>query len=475
MSRGSSSDAGRDPKGSPEANSRERPVMKCVCSVHMHGLRLVVGLVALVGCGSVDSKKQPDAAVTPMVDAAIDAPPPECPIGVTALCDGASLVTCDGQGNVTATTECAAGCNSSERRCNLVTPSNVPSTMFDEAAASTDLVLSGSATIDTDAGTIVDQSGTRTPLTSTIATGAGVPVGLLVVKVKSFTTGGNVTVTGSRGLVILSGGDVTIDHTIGVSAALETNGPGAITNDASCRGKNAAAGNANGTSGGGGGGFGTAGGSGGSGGSPSVAGGGIGAVAGNPELVPLRGGCPGGRAGGAPANHFAGGGGGAIQITSGTKIAIADGAAILASGGGARGPTQTIFCIVNTPCGVGDGGGSGGGVLLEAPVVTLAATGGVFANGGGGKCGVFGAASNGQRSTTPAPGQQCSGNTGNGGNGGVLGVNPQNGANGSGNYPVGGGAGGGIGRLRVNLPLGATFQPEGVITAVLSAGVLQTR
>lgn len=432
----------------------------------------VVWLAAAVlgsACGEVSSNKKVDAAV--QNDAAIDAPP-ECPVGTTALCSGNGLVTCDGEGNITNTETCALGCNATETRCNKVDPSNGLAAMLDEAAASTDLLLSGATTINTDAGTIVDQTGMRTPLTSQVN---GSPIGSLVIKVKSFTTGGNISVEGTRALVILSGEDVVINHDINVSARLDVNGPGAITNNASCRGGAPAANNADGGAGGGGGGFGTAGGTGGTGGIPVIAGGTAGMIAGNPELVPLRGGCPGGvssyNSGG---SHAPGAGGGAIQIVSGTRISVGDNAAILANGSGARGPAS-VFCVVDTPCGNGYGGGAGGGVLLEAPVVTLAATAGIFANGGGGKCGVSGSGQAGQRSTTPATGQTCSGDTGSAGNGAAGATGATNGGNGLNDDPVGGGGGGGMGRIRVNLPLGMTFVPAGTVSGVQSQGALQVR
>lgn len=424
-------------------------------------------------CGSVDS--------TP-IDAAIDATEIDareidaalaCPIGVTTMCSGSDLVTCDGQGNVTATTACPLGCNQGAGRCNKVNPSNNLAAFFDEAEGATDLVLMGQTTIDTDAGTITDQSGARTPLTSTVTT--GVPVGVFVIKVKSFQTGGIVTVVGSRALAIVSAENVTINHVLSMSARGELNGPGAIATDTTCRGGSAAAGNVNGDAGGGGGGFGTAGGRGGTGGNPQIAGGTPGGTVGVPELTPLRGGCPGGRASDAPANHFAGGGGGAIQIVSGTLISIGDGGFIAAHGAGGKGPTGPIFCIVDVPCGVGEGGGSGGAILLEAPAITVAATGGIVANGGGGKCGVFGSASGGTNNATPAPGQTCGGDTGSGGNGSAGGVAAQNGGNGLNDDPVGGGGGGGAGRIRVNLPLGTSFTPMGVVSGASSAGSLGVR
>jgi len=289
----------------------------------------VLWWVVIAGCGSVEGKRS-DAAVTVQDDAAIDAPP-ECPVGTTTLCSGNSLLTCDGQGKVTGTQACALGCNTSETRCFKVAPSNDLAAAFDEAGAATDFVLSGSATIDTDAGTIVDQRGACTPLTSS---GTVSPIGMFVIKVKSFQTGGLVTVQGTRALAIVSAGDVKIDHDISVSARLEVNGPGAILDSSTCRGTDAAASNVNGEPGGGGGAFGTVGGKGGNGGSPVITGANGGMVAGNPELVPLRGGCPGGRGSGAPSGYAAGAAGGALQIDSGTSIPINTDAALLANGTG---------------------------------------------------------------------------------------------------------------------------------------------
>jgi hypothetical protein len=269
---------------------------------------------------------------------------------------------------------------------------------------------------------------------------------------------------------------VKIDHDISVSARLEVNGPGAILSSSTCRGTDAAASNSNGEPGGGGGAFGTVGGKGGNGGSPVITGANGGMVAGNPELVPLRGGCPGGRGSGAPSGYAAGAAGGALQIVSGTSISINTDAALLANGtGGRKTSSGTVACLVDTPCGNGEGGGAGGGILLEAPMVTLVATAGIFANGGGGSCSVNGGAGNGQRSTDVALGQTCGGDTGNGGNGAAGTTAAQNGANGLNDDPVGGGGGGGMGRIRVNLPLGTSFSPAGAISGSLSAGTLQTR
>ncbi|MDX2090605.1 MAG: hypothetical protein SFX73_22285 [Kofleriaceae bacterium] len=422
--------------------------------------------VAMTGCGSVST--QPDAS--PVDDVAIDAPS-ECPLGTTTMCSGANEITCDGQGNITNTKACALGCDGTSGQCSKVAPSNDLAQFLDDAEEAQDLILSGQATIDTDAGSVTDQSGARSPLTSTVTT--GVPVGIFVIKVKAFTTGGSITVQGSRALAIVASGDVTIGHNLSVSARNEVNGPGALPNDTTCTGKAPSAGNNEGKAGGGGGGFGTAGGRGGNGGSPSVNGGNGGGAAGTVELTPLRGGCPGGNTNPATANYFPGAGGGAIQVVSATSITVTQNGSISANGTGARGPVGPLFCLADTPCGYGMGGGSGGAILLEAPSITVA--GGLYANGGGGTCSTYGSASSGANSATPASGQTCSGQTGNGGAGAAGAIGAQPGVNKNGLDAVGGGGGGGAGRIRINLPTGQTFTPTGTISPGQTAGALGIR
>jgi hypothetical protein len=431
---------------------------------------LFMALVVVAGCGSVSAKKM-DASVGSGGDAAVDAAT-ACPAGVTAMCSGDDLVTCDSQGNITNTQTCALGCDGNAKRCLKVDPSNGLATFLDDAATAPDLVLSGTATIDTDAGTIVDQSGARTQPSVTVDT--GLPIGMFVIKAKSFATGGTVTVTGTRALAIVVDGPITISHVISVSAPLGGNGPGALPNDATGKGGNGGNGSTEGQSGGGGGGFGTAGGRGGTGGVPTVNGGNPGALSGNSTLIPLRGGSTGGHPGSTSASYGPGGGGGAIQLVSNTSITFAANGMISANGSGAFGPNN-VLCLVNTPCGHGEGGGAGGGVLLEAPTLAMDATSGIFANGGGGTCGVTGTAQSGQNSTTPAAGQVCGGQTGNGGNGAAGATAAQNGGNTSGDNAVGGAGGGGLGRIRVNLKAGGTFSPAGTVSGALTAGAVSTR
>ncbi len=434
----------------------------------------VLFAVALGACGNV-SNDQPDAT-TPndgALDATVDAPP-ACPIGVTASCSGADLVTCDGAGHITATATCNLGCNAAATRCYKLDPSNGLAGSFDEAGTASDLLLSGAATIDTDAGTVTDASGARTVLSASIS--AGVPIGLFVVKVKSFTTGGPVTVTGARGLVIVSAADVKIRHTLSVSARTQISGPGALLNDVACRGGATGPGNASGWAGAGGGGFGGPGGKGGTGGSPTIAAGLAGGVAGTTDLVPLRGGCPGGRDSTSTTNFTVGGGGGAVQIVSGTEVLIGDGAFIAANGsGGGKYLGGADICATGTPCGHGDGGGAGGAILLEAPRVTVSSLGGIVANGGGGGCDANALGAAGQNSLAPAAGVVCTGATGKGGDGAAGATAAQNGGNGANTAPVGGGGGGGAGRIRVNLAPGATFVPGGIVSGVKTTGTAGVR
>jgi hypothetical protein len=425
-------------------------------------------VLAIVACGKVQSH---DADAPQQADA----PARVCAVGQTTTCSQNTLITCDANGQQVSTETCALGCDSTgTARCKRVDPSNGLATALDNAAMAPDLVLMGQATIDTDAGTITDQSGPRTPPTTSIA---GPPVGVFVIEAKTFTAN-KVTVTGTRALAIVSFGAVQINGALGADASgFGVNGAGAVPGDTTCHGKIAQGPQNNaGQAGGGGGGYGTKGGTGGTGGSPLLTGGAGGQPSGTIELVPLRGGCPGGTASNQSTNYSPGGGGGAIQIVSNTSITVADQGFVSANGGGGVGPVGPLFCIVGNPCGQGEGGGSGGGILLEAPVVTISAQGGVVANGGGATCVVFGSASGGLLSDQAAPGQDCGGGaTGNGGNGAAGALPALNGGNGTGNVPVGGGGGGGAGRIRINLPIGSTFTPAGVVSPAPTLGTLGAR
>ena len=165
-----------------------------------------------------------------------------------------------------------------------------------------------------------------------------------------------------------------------------------------------------------------------------------GAVYGNPEIVPLRGGSSGGTR---EDGDEAGAGGGAIQLVAGNKIYIGEVGAISMPGNG-------------TGWYHGNGAGSGGAILLEAPNVIikgiLAANGG---SGGGGTYagnGLVGNASNepaagGADDDTPRGGDGSAGDTAIGANGENLSVDA----------PLSesaGGGGGGAGWIRINTEAG---------------------
>lgn len=91
---------------------------------------------------------------------------------------------------------------------------------------------------------------------------------------------------------------------------------------------------------------------------------------GTPELIPLFGGSSGGS-----GTMDSGSGGGAIQLVAGKKLTVATSGSVAANGGGG-------WCsgVVNSQPGAG--GGSGGAILIESKVVEMAGT--LSANGGAG-------------------------------------------------------------------------------------------
>jgi hypothetical protein len=278
---------------------------------------------------------------------------------------------------------------------------------------------------------------TNDPLCSTEVT--DVPAGLCVIARANITVAGTVAVTGSRPLVLVAPGAITITGVGVLDAASHhaTTDPYATmqvgANVDPANGCNAPG--PPGASGGGAGGTFTL-----SGG----AGGGGGGAAGSPQAnVTLRGGCSGGSALGANGGR-GGRGGGALYLIANT-ITIAG--AINASGeGGARGITGT-----NTG---GGGGGSGGLIGIDA--TTINNTGVVFANGGGGGEGSGGGTSGlpgldptGVTGATGGTGGSTGGNGGLGGSGGTAGGNPMGGNGQTAPGEGGGGGGGGTGLIRV--------------------------
>ncbi len=391
-------------------------------------------------------------------------------------CANATLTECDSTGQVPVETVCTLGCMGTSR-CADLDPSNGLASNLDTAATTFDVVFTGTATIDTSAGTISDGSGALALSTEVITGG---PVDVFVIEVKSLTAS-DINVVGNRALAIVSDGDISISGVLDVSADLNRPGSGALTGNSSCQGGQGG-GVETRASGGGGGGFGRPGGRGGVGG---VLGGVPGMTSGNAMLEPLRGGCRGGNGGANQLNSSLtdeatdpGAGGGAVQLVSNTRIVLTIGAAIAANGGGRKPWTGQFFsCFLGFPCSPSDGGGSGGAILLEAPLVSISNSATLAANGGSGGCGSTGG-ENGVIGAIPVPGGDCQTSPAYG-NGGVSGAGTSatggNGFNGSGDSAIGGGGGGGLGRIRVNLPVGSTFSPAGVVSPAATAGALGTR
>lgn len=312
----------------------------------------------------------------------------------------------------------------------------------------------GTTTIDLASGIAPGGCVTTLDYTDNVAQSGGGP-NVTVVRLQGLTvTNGHVLqFTGSRPVVLLVAGDVTIDSggLIDVGASGLTNGPGGL--DCMTQANGLGLVSTSGGYGGGGGGFGTAGGQ---GGYNTVNGGdaqsGI-------TLAPLRGGCRGGNSSSSATG--VGGAGGAIEISASGTITIGATSAAGISAGGGGAPAALAGSAVG-----GNGGGSGGGILLVSPVVaTFGTNGALFANGGAGSSGCGGSCTSGsamqagndgsKTSTTPATdtsGTAGSQNNDHGRRGGTMALVGTTGSSGAGELPNaqttggrgGGGGGGGV-------------------------------
>jgi hypothetical protein len=404
-----------------------------------------------------------------------DAAPVDCEPNAV-ICAGSELVTCSPEGEEVSREQCALGCHESGERCNELDPSNGLAAQLDDAIGGPAVVLEAGATINTDDGTI---TGTAIAVSTEVV--ASDPVEILVVKVGSLSAQ-DIKVTGSRALAIVSAGDITLNGVVDLSASYTVGGAGSVITGGGCNAANGADSGSSSLNGGGGGGFGT---KGGDGGAASITGNTPGGTpAGTANLVPLRGGCPGGwyeNSSGPPSadpeQRSPGAGGGAVQMTSRTRIVVANGGAVVVNGGSAKGFTGFGIptCTVDIPCGPGAGGGSGGGVLLEAPAVEVAGSGIIAANGGAGHCGLRSQPDSPTATTTPAQGYQCPAFAG--GNGAAGDTAATDGTVEQDANPTGGGGGGGAGRIRINVPVGAEFTPAAtaVVSPTPTVGVIATR
>ncbi len=230
-----------------------------------------------------------------------------------------------------------------------------------------------------------------------------------------------INAVGSRPLVVVATGTITVDSMLDVSS--HRGAPqGAGSDMPGCSSASALTG----TTGGPGGSFGGTGGPGSNGQ----------ATAGLPLTVTmLRGGCRG-NDGGTSAGT-GGYGGGAVYLIA-SQINVTASGIIDASGEGGSGGLA--------PNGGGGGGGSGGLVGLEAPMVNV--VGQVYANGGGGGQGGGQTISGNAGSDPSAPSLGAQGGNGGastGGTGGIgsFGITKNGGAGSNGSASAGGGGGGG--------------------------------
>ena len=414
-----------------------------------------------------------------------------CTADEVLRCDGEQLVSCNADGTGEVTEACALGCDGTGPRCKGVDPSNGLATYLDQAAQQGDVVLPDGTTISTDNGTVNGPGGAIAVATTIISQSNG-PM-LRVLMAKSFAIG-NVRVTGTAALAIVSAGDITITGVLDLSADGLTSGPGAMTCLNTGAGGSSISGffkttpaNSGGyphytwtVGGGGGGGFGSIGGSGGSGDTSTA--GGAGAINGVATLVPLRGGCPGGDDRGGP---YGGAGGGAVQLVANNTVHLVDGGATkgqihVGGGGGHTGELGRVnLSDTNVVWGSG-GGGAGGGILIEAGTVVLDADTGLMAAGGGGAgWGACTPAANGTdappSASTPLGGACSAGTTPTslGGDGATT-------ANGGTGQTVtsgsGGGGGGGLGRIRINTADAQySSQTSSTVRGVVTTAIVQAR
>jgi hypothetical protein len=377
----------------------------------------------------------------------------------TSSCANNQTVHCASNGTVQEIEDCFLGCNQTGERCVDVNPSNGLAGYLDMTDDAPVVVLSNGAVIDTDAGTLRNGDGTlvQVPEFQVTAPSGGVPIRVFAVKSVTF---GDITIDGSRAAAVVADGDIVIQGRVRIWAGEMTSG-NCLGGPQLCEGDLVPAI----CSGGGGGGFGGSGNRGGHGIADGVnlAGGSGGFPSGNASLVPLRGGCAGGPFVGNPSEATDGGaGGGALQLVSRTRIIRGDPNVPSHLNAGGEGGD-----------GLGQGAGSGGGILLEAPRVALQGTG-IYANGGGGGC-YMAPGEDGRASTTQAlGGSNTQSNAFDGGDGATFLAPPGIGE--TANCATGcfaGGGGGGVGRIRVNVPSAVDFSGGGSPTA--SIGTLATR
>jgi hypothetical protein len=368
-------------------------------------------------------------------------------------CTNDILATCDASGNVVSQEECLLGCFEDQPRCADIDPSNDLAPYLDMAAAAEDLALPDTAVVSTIDGSVTVGGNTTMPTSFLVAAPPG-GVGMRVFVADDVTIGSIVFAQPPSEMmvpafVVVANGAIRISGRIDLGSGRTPPGSFTSASGNACLGVPGQIGSGpNGqmyVGGSGGGGNATAGARGGDI-TGEASGGGGGLPNPNPDLSPLRGGCASGDAYG----------GGAVQLVSRHSITLDPVASIDAPGHGGGADQDVVY-----------GGGSGGGILLEAPIVALGSLSSLTCNGGGGGSGIGGSVgTNGQPSTTPAPGGACAGSLcSDGGNGGAGSSLPDDGENVTpvttpDVYQFAGGGGGSIGVIRINTADG-TYEKAG--------------
>lgn len=389
-----------------------------------------------------------------------DAGPDAEPLCPRLECDGPALVHCPATQVGPLTTWCAAGCvDTPTPHCGTIRPTGVVDVadLIPDPSLS-DTTITAPVTFNTDTGEIVGVraagSGVIAGIDFEVRNSVGVfRFGKLIVLPNATNADEVVSFVGSNAVAWVSPDLVEVHASLNLSGDCLGGlpGPGGFAGGApGLAGAGTGGGGAGvtamgGGSGGGGGGHGAPGGAGGTlyptgPTGPTVAGGAFGPAWNDPEISILHG---GGGGGGGASGGTGGGGGGAIQIVSNVEIEFRgtfDGSnhssGINASGCGGQGSSV----------GGAGGGGAGGAILLEAPYLRTGEklSNFIVAGGGGG----------GQQDG--ADGGAYEGGFPGGANGGWREFSTWTlaGSEGYVNDQNGGGAGGGVGRIRFNYVTG---------------------
>jgi hypothetical protein len=461
------------------------------CALNPHGSNTQISDAASSTAGNSNggsgsnptdtSTNIPDITYVPDVwpDAPLETP---CTDG-ESLCDDDALELCaDGVWQVSES--CALGCHERQLRCLAFVPSNVPSEVAQLMETVTaELVVDSSVTLDTDKEDEAAAMLGEAVSYAVVEQDNGPELCVLAMASLDIRPGATLRAVGSRALVLLVSGEVSIAGTLDVGGYGNQPGAGGGDVGQSSVGSPEACAGGDGEgegyrdSGGGGGGHGGAGGFGGQAGSGEdvASRGAAGEAHGNDDLTPLRGGCGGGNGSGSRGGDSSGGaGGGAVQVSSATAVRVTGIGGIAAGGGGGAG---------GRPSHAGGGGGAGGAVLIEAPLVEIENNVIIAANGGGGggggtniEAGIDGP--DGGFSFVESPGGAAgAGGTGSdGAAGGFYKTHDGNSA-----LPAifnAGGGGGSVGRIRINTGPegfngGIRLTPQGALTA--SQGAVQAQ